>query len=369
MKIKSVKATPVRVPVTRLGVMSGAVRTHAERTIVQVVADNGKIGIGETRGVFSASIINDRFSNLLEGLPVESKIVARDKCIRKNLDYGFPEQLLELNAFAGVEMALWDLEGKEADLPLYQLLGGAVRAVAPFVAYAYNVDHRTGSSEAKIPEIMGALAEERVALTGASMFEFKIGVHSLACDIDTVMAVRESLSADVDIRIDANMGFDLRSASSLAEKISAANIANFEEPVAHLCEMAILRREYKIPISTHCTDFDALKPYPQIDSVVPDLHLLGGIAATKRFCAKACSFNRSVWLRSMWELGISWAAMCHLGIACPELERPAQSLIDWISDDLIIGDPWLVRNGGVCLPDLPGLGVQLDYNALRKFSV
>lgn len=61
--------------------------------------------------------------------------------------------------------------------------------------------------------------------------------------------------------------------------------------------------------------------------------------------------------------------MCHLGIALPELDRPAQALINWVGDDLILGPIWQVRNGGVCPPQQPGLGVDLDQPAVERYTV
>jgi glucarate dehydratase len=75
------------------------------------------------------------------------------------------------------------------------------------------------------------------------------------------------------------------------------------------------------------------------------------------------------WLRSSWELGISWAAMCHLAIASPAIVRPSQTLINWVADDLVSGEPWLLRDGGVRPPERPGLGVELDREALARFAV
>lgn len=59
--------------------------------------------------------------------------------------------------------------------------------------------------------------------------------------------------------------------------------------------------------------------------------------------------------------------MCHLGMVLPELERPGQTLINWMESDLILGPRWLVRDGGVTPPELPGLGVELDQEALAGY--
>ena len=103
--------------------------------------------------------------------------------------------------------------------------------------------------------------------------------------------------------------------------------------------------------------------------MVSDIHLHGGVEGVIDVMTHAAALSRRFWLRARWELGVSWAAMCHLGIARPELDRPAQALINWVEDDLIAGDPWLVRHGGVRPPELPGLGVELDRPALARYTV
>jgi len=369
MRISKVKATPVRVPVTRKGVMSRAIRTHVSRTIVEVETADGLIGVGETRGEWAAPIVNERFASKLVGIDAADRFAAQDACLLPHVDYGFPELVMDKYAFAAVEIALWDILGKRAGLPLYQLLGGAVRDKAPFVAYAYTVDPEEKRTPAEIPGIMAEIARTRVASSGARLFEFKVGRNSIECEIETVRAIRAALDPGVEIAIDANMGYTLPQARRFLDGIRGIRLENFEEPTAELAELDLLRRDYGVPVSTHCWHLDALKPYPAIDSVVTDIHLHGGIGPVSEFFQKVGAGGRRIWIRSMWELGISWAAMCHLGLARPELDRPAQSLIDWIADDLVEGEPWHVRDGGVRPPEAPGLGVTLDRAALARYAV
>lgn len=144
MKIKSVKATPVRVPATRVGIMSREKRTHAARTIVEIETTCGLLGLGETRGEWSSKIIQERFAEELKGMDPLQRDRAKRVCLTANFDDGFPEQLLEQNAFAAIDLALWDIAGKYADEPVFDLLGGLAREAAPFVTYAYAVDPDDG---------------------------------------------------------------------------------------------------------------------------------------------------------------------------------------------------------------------------------
>jgi|SRR5207249_4611927 len=117
------------------------------------------------------------------------------------MDFGFPEQAVELMAFAGVEIALWDLLGKQLALPLFRLLGGPGRERAPFA---------------------------------------------------TVHAVRRALGPDVQLAVDCNRGFTMDTARQFLRRTRDCSLSNIEEPVAELAGLNCLRTEFQLPISTHC---------------------------------------------------------------------------------------------------------------------
>jgi len=349
--------------------MSQGTRTHIASTIIEVETDAGGVGLGETRGDWASAIINKQLAPKLIGLPVAERQTAKRACLPRHLDFGFVDQMLLVSAFSGIEMALWDLLGKALGLPLYRLLGGPVRPRSTFAAYAYNVDLAEGYTEAQVPSIMARLAEQMIKETASTLFEFKIGRHSVACDIATVNAVRQAIGPDVQLAVDVNMVFTLEEARRFFDGVAAAGLANVEEPMPALADVERLRKEFGVPVSTHCPNLDALRPYPMIDSVVSDLNYHGGIEGTIEMIQAVSLAHKRFWLRAMWELGIAWAAMCHLGMVRLELDRPAQALIHLAQDDLILGDPWLLRDGGVLPPDRPGLGVELDREALQRFAV
>jgi glucarate dehydratase len=368
MQISAVRATPISIPLLRETVMShGAPAARVTRTIVEVEVDSGLVGLGETCAGPWTEIITSQFAPAIEGLDPRELSTIRRRCLPDVLDYGTPLLFVEQEAFGGLEVALWDLIAKSLDLPLYRALGGAVRASAPFVAYSYAVAAGSAVPEDDVPAAMAEHARESLEQTGSNLFEFKVGRNSLACEIATVRAVREAVGPDVDLALDANMGFTPQDARTFMGGIASARIANFEEPVASLAELARLRADYGIPVSTHCSNVDTLRAYPEIDGVVVGLDTQGGIAATLRLVAALSALGRRCWLRSFPETGVLWAAMVHLGLACRELDRPGQALIETLEDDVVEGDPWFVRNGGVTPPDTPGLGVELDREALRRY--
>ena len=369
MRITAVRATAVAVPVRHPRVRLWYQRTHVPRTIVEVETDAGIAGIGETRGRWSAATINDRLRPRLIGLDPLDREAARARCVVAHEDFGFPEDAADRIAFAGVELALWDIAGKTAGKPLYDLLGGKVRDAAAFAAYGYPIDPASGIGEDAIPATLAALAAESIAASGARLYEFKIGRHSVTTDIATVNAMRRALGPDVAIHVDATMNYTMDDARRFLAGVAGADLGNFEEPVESLADMEVLRAEFGVPVSTHCTRLDVVRRFARIDAVVSDLPYHGGIDGIRALMRDVAAAGRGFWLRSTWELGISWAAVCHLGVACREITRGAQGLLNLVGDDLVLGEPWSVKSGGVVPPPTPGLGVELDRTALARFAV
>lgn len=369
MKISALRPYAVRVPVKRVGHFSQARRTHIERTLVEIETEDGLVGFGETRTAGAAEIIARQFAPVLIGQEVRDLAALRRRCLPRHFDFGYPEILLQWNAYAAIDIALWDLLGKRTGQPLYAMLGGACRDRARYVSYEYAVDPQDGADESDVPRLMAENAARSVAEQGTSYVEFKVGVYSVDCDIATFRAVREKLGPSVEIGVDANMAWDMETARRFILGVAPARLDNLEEPVPDLAGMAALAREHAVPVSTHCFLLDAIRAHPDVRGIVVEPHALGGIPSMRRFVAEATALGRRVWFRSVWELGISWAAMCHMSVAFEELSRPSQSLFNWIGDDLIEGDAWKVRQGGVVPPPLPGLGVELDRAAVDKYRL
>lgn len=370
MRIRDVRAYGVAVPVTRAGHFSKRVVERVENTIVEIETDDGVVGLGETRGLWSADIIRHRFAPLLIGKDARDRDAIRDTCLPKEpFDFGYPEHLSDRNAYSAVDIALWDLAAKDANEPLYALLGGAARDRAPFCGYAYSDDPGAGYSDSELAARMSEIAAQQIGQSGATLFEYKIGLHPVDCEIGIAKAVRAAVGPDIAIAVDANMGLSLHQALDFMDGVGDVRLANFEEPVASLAEMETLRERTGVPVSTHCCDADTLARYPKIDAMVVDPQLVGGISGFLTYLTLADRLGKRIWLRARWELGIAWAVFCHLGLACPQLDRPSQALIEWIADDLILGPRWRVRDGGVRPPDLPGLGVELDRDALAQYVV
>jgi len=358
MKITTIRATPVNIPYHNPARMSAGTSGHSTRTIIEIETDSGLTGLGDASYEFAAEVIEREFAPALEGLDPASPVELRRYCLPDHLDFGTPLLKARLAAWGGIDIALWDLLGKSAGVPVYQLLGGVIREQAPFVSYSYSSPEAEGA-----PDWMSATARKAIDLTGAKIFEFKVGVHPLAVERETIVAVHAALAGRAAVAVDANMAFSHEAARTLLREVGPL-LENFEEPVESLRQMEELAVEFGVHTSAHCTDIDTMMAYPHVDSV-PTLDACGGITGVRRLAQRLGVAGRRVWVRSHAESGIGWAAIVHLGMATPELHRPAQSLMDLSVEDLILGDRWDVRGGGVRAPAQPGLGVALDRTALE----
>lgn len=361
LNIARIRAIPVNVPYRHPPVMSAGASKYSTRTVIIVDTSAGISGVGEASYGFPAGIIEQEFAPAITGLDALDHALLRRHCLPEKFDFGTPSLKMRLAAWGGIEIALWDILGKHAGIPVYRLLGGAFRRRAPFVAYSYADVDPEGS-----PKLMADRAMSAVEESGASIFEFKVGVHPVEVEIEVIRSVHAALQGRAEIAVDANMGMSLGSARRFLSAVGPV-LENCEEPVASLRDMDLLAREFGVNISTHCSDLDTIMHYKDISGVVPTLDVAGGIGAVRRLSEALASLGRRVWLRSHAEAGIAWAAIVHLGISLPGLSRPAQSLVDLIEDDLILGERWSVREGGVMPPERPGLGVELDLEAVLRY--
>jgi glucarate dehydratase len=357
MKITAIRATPVNIPYRNPARMSAGTMEHSTRTIIEVQTDAGITGLGDASYAFAAEVIEREFAPALVGLDPCAGPQLKRHCLPDHLDFGTPLLKARFAAWGGLDIALWDLIGKTRGVPVYQLLGGAIRERAPFVCYAYSPPEAD-----RAPDVMSEIARKAVNSSGAQIFEFKVGVHPPKVDIDTIIAVHTALAGKAEVAVDANMALSYDVAGYLLREV-APLLENIEEPVASLRQMEQLASDFNVRTSAHCTDLDAMMPYPHVDCV-PTLDACGGITGVRQLAQALGEMGRRVWIRSHAESGIGWAAIVHLGMSTAELGRPAQSLMDLCAEDLISGDRWDVRGGGVCAPAAAGLGVSLDRAAL-----
>ncbi len=166
------------------------------------------------------------------------------------------------------------------------------------------------------------------------------------------------------LRLDANMGWRVPTAREALHRIAPYDIANVEDPVGSIDEMARLRVHSRISFSTHVPDLRSAARLGVPDSFVLNLTALGGISRTLRFIA-ACEAMRVGFTFYSGESGIGTAAYLQLAAADPHLGLPSQSLLRWYTNDVIVNGPFQAHEGHIEVPDSAGLGIELDDAAVK----
>ena len=161
------------------------------------------------------------------------------------------------------------------------------------------------------------------------------------------------------------MGWAPATARRALELLEPFGIANLEEPVASFADMSDLRGSTTIPFSAHTPDVAEAARHGAPDTLVVGLGPFGGIGGARRFIGACEEAGVGFWFYS-GDFGIATAAYLQIAAATPYVDAPSQSLLRWTTDDVIVGGPFSPEGGVVQVPDGPGLGVELDENALRR---
>jgi glucarate dehydratase len=359
-RIAALEAWPVNVPLVAPYLMAPGEVPGISRTVIRVRTEDGVVGLGESAWPSDADALRGELGQLLVGRDcgrVLAELGARE---RPAVTHRSDSKVLIRNALAGVEIALWDVAAREAGLPLHELLGGACRTRIAFSEY---FAYRAGLEEtpAAVASYCARMAEEH----GSPVFEGKVGASSLEDDVALAREVRAAIGPDRELRLDANMGWRLDTAREALARIDPYGIANVEEPVGSFAEMCELRRETEIRFSSHIPDVALALELGVPDRIVIGLGFCGGIAGTRRLIAECERAGIGFWFYS-GDLGITTAAYLHLAAATPYLDRPSQSLLRWTVDDVVAGGPFAPEQGYVEIPTGPGLGVDLDEQALER---
>jgi L-alanine-DL-glutamate epimerase-like enolase superfamily enzyme len=370
MKITRVEAIPICVPLKKGLTAKTAHGEHVTSpyVLVKVHTDAGHVGLGEATisGLWSGETQAGTVAAIRDY--IAPQLVGKDPrdiaAARRAMDF-----VIKLNPFtkAAVEMALWDIAGKAAGVPVYQLLGGKVRdrVRIKLVVWARDVP---GSRK---------MAEEHLAL-GVSCVKVKVGLDP-ETDIARVRAVREVAGPDIPVTIDANCGWTIQQAKHCLRALADVNLLLAEQPIpaGDPAALAELRRDTPAPIMADESVFtlqDAwlltLHRAADIFSVYPGKH--GGIAATAEIIAVAKAAGLRCTIGSNLELGIGTAAMLHVAAAFPEVDCdafPADTIGPFYHDGEVITKPLDLGPPHAKIPDGPGLGVELDEAAVARWRV
>ncbi|MEQ9407527.1 MAG: enolase C-terminal domain-like protein [Fuerstiella sp.] len=368
MKITEIEAIPVNVPLKPGMTTKTSHGEHATSpyVIVRIFTDSGLVGLGE-------ATVAPRWSGetshgtvaIIQGLM--APVLTGQDPRRINHLRGQIDSVIRLNPFtkAAVEMALWDITGKAAGVPVYQLLGGKVRDEMPLRMVVGSID---------IPQAVD-LARQFLE-RGVRCLKVKVGLDPEQ-DVARVRAIRELAGPDIPISVDANCGWTVPQARQTLQRLQQFNILFAEQPLptGDRSELAALRRRTDIPIMADESAFTSgdawqlsIERAVDIISVYPGKN--GGIQNTVEVVHTARAAGIPCAMGSNLELGIGTAAMLHLGAALPTIasERfPGDFIGPLYHEADMLQTPLQLGPASARVPEEPGLGVELDEQQLEKY--
>jgi D-galactarolactone cycloisomerase len=367
MKITDVRTIRLRAEIpSEVQVFSrSGIRNSRSATLVQVETDKAITGLGSCSG--NGELIEFIVANVLKPLligmdPTEIDAIW-DKAYVRGGHKEFGTRGIGVVALSGVDIALWDILGKVRGVPLYQLLGGKCRDKVPVYATALYPEEPS-----RVAKRARGFAEQ-----GFHGVKIKVG-FDLDQDTRIVRAVREELGKDFVIMTDANQGYTLDVALRAADAFAECGAYWLEEPlfVEDIEGHATLREKGKTPIAVGenlhmCYAFENFIARGAVDFIQPDVARAGGITEIKKITAMATKHKVPVSFHT-WGDCVALAASVHLAAA---LQDCIVMELDYTYNPLreeLLDEPFTVENGYLIPPEKPGLGIELNEEALERFA-
>lgn len=393
--IKEIHITPIAVVDPPLLNAAGLHAPYALRTILEIVTNDGISGISEIPGNKSIDEALAESRDLLIGKDVfqlnEIRAIltnhfGKESTLQRG-DAPWDQRKL-VHIFSSVEVACLDIIGKVTNRPVVDLLGGKMRDSVPFAAYlfykyegaggelAFGTDpHATGWAAARQaaaldPAGIVKQAEAMCNEFGFQSIKLKGGVFEPRVEVDSILALNEAFGNNIPLRIDPNAIWKVETAIQYGNEMKGI-LEYLEDPVRGQENMALVRKQVDIPFATNMctTSFEDIPKSIAIgseDIILSDHHFWGGLRASITLSGICETFGRGLSMHSNSHLGISLAAMVHLGAALPSIPYALDTHYPWQSDEVITSGRFKFEDGAVAVPTGPGLGVELDRAALKK---
>jgi glucarate dehydratase len=380
MKISRVTVTPVAFADPPLLNAVGVHEPFALRAIVEIATDEGLAGLGETYADEHHLGALQAAARAIEGADVyhTEEMYRRIAAITGGQGGAIASGLAGDSApadrvFSPFEVACLDIQGKAAGRPVCDLIGGAVRDEVPFSAYLfYKWAAHPGRDpddwgEALDPDGIVRQARRMVDEYGFTALKLKGGVFPPEQETEAIRALRHAFPGH-PLRLDPNAAWTVGTAISVARALDGV-LEYLEDPAPGIAGMAEVSRHAPMPLATNMcvVAFSHLPPAIKENAaavVLSDHHYWGGLRRSKLLAGLCEVFGLGLSMHSNSHLGISLAAMVHLGAATPNLSYACDTHWPWKAEDVIKGEPFVFRGGALGVPDVPGLGVELDRDKL-----
>ncbi|MFB6281705.1 MAG: mandelate racemase/muconate lactonizing enzyme family protein [Haloferacaceae archaeon] len=376
MRVTGVESIPMETAidtVTRKGGSSAQTIT-VNPVMARVETDAGITGVGESF-VFDpegseARMVAAGIDALADRIVGEDP---RDVVARWHEMYTDAKRSTAYRSLSAIDEALWDIKGKDADKPLYRLLGGDAGEVEAYATFPHFKE-----AERLVED------SEWLADRGFRLMKI-VATGDLEHDRHRVRTVAEGSPDGFGLAIDANTSYGFADALRIAETGAEHDLAWFEEPISHLDVQgqARLNERTAVPIAayqTHRPHYPAVEHLraDALEIYQPTLDLVGGVTAADNVATLVEGFDKR-FVPHTFGPGVNYAASLHVCAATPACDLIEFAVFDDTLDDpgRFIASPYLENQGEIRMdedgtirpPEGPGIGVEVDEDALEAYRI
>ena len=374
MKIERIEIYPLEATLDEPFGWSQRWTSTRQTTAVKIVADDGTYGWGESGSPMAMEALSN---HLIGEDPTRTEYLWQKlfRVIYQSHGYGGPG----MDAISAFDMALWDIAGKAAGKPVSEMLGGGSRDRIP--VYATGLYYLKDDFPDKLTAEAVGYAE-----AGFTGMKLKVGGKTVKEDIERVRHLRDVLGPDIHLMMDANEGYDVKTAIYVGQALADADLSWFEEPVGSLDDAGNeeVRRNVPMPISggeSLSTRYEFARRLADrtFDIIQPDIIHGGGVSEMVKTAGMANAFGIQ-FNPHFWGTGISLAATLHVCATLPsnphsvapqpyvnesvmEFDRTPHPIRENLTDPIFDQ-----TDSHITVPTAPGLGVDVIPSELKRFQ-
>jgi len=370
LKIERVDVIPLRAELSAPRGPSILTYQRRETLFIKITTDSGLVGWGETYRLAGVEgTLRDVLTPLLIGRDPLQMRHLHAQMRSATFDNGLP--------IGGIDLALHDLVGKALGVPVHQLYGGALRT--NIEAYA----SLPGYFDDKPPEEHWLDEAQALVARGFKGMKFRVGRFDPRREVPILTQVRASVGADVALMADANAAQSPHQALRLAAALKELDFEWLEEPLPQSGYLGYPELRTKMPLPLAGGEGLLNRSQAQtavqrgcFDIIQPDVSICGGIGETL-FIGELARLSTVRCIPHCWAGALTMAATLHVNALLPDISRMAgnaQPLLEFdvtenpFRDNVVVGDPFVLESGCLRVPDGPGLGIEIDEEALQRYG-
>lgn len=368
MRIKTIETINTRIPLNDPKTFSTKKIYYRDYTVFVITTESGLQGWSFSWGLPAVKTFTDQYAELLIGEPAYAVERIWNKVFHQADRWD--RSGIIMRALAGIDMALWDIIGKAAGMPIYKLMGGAREEIEAYHSGGYYPQSTEGNIAATIDYVVNEMGKAKEK--GFRAFKMKIGAASPAVDLERVRQVRGAIGPDCRLMVDANCGYEPEVIIPLAQKMEQYDLSWIEEPVAldDLRKCARVAQSTSIPIAMGENHFGRW----QFKDII-EMDCASIIQADPTVCGGFTEYHRLSGMCSPY--GLRMAPHCfhdinvQMGLALPNvmLLEYMDAEGDTINVQRIIENPVPAVNGMVRAPEGAGHGLILNRKVVEQYRL